>query len=208
MTVEHQAASPERPELCTLADVRAIMQTADSDTSQDSLITLFIAGASVAVMEWCERLFAPVEKATRIFEWPRDQELVSFAPYDLQALEGEPIADSDNPTPYVLTTAEYRLYPAAKRHGVYMGIRVRPFGAAYDSNVWRNRQLKVTGLWGFPVIPQDVVEATALTVASRLRNNAAAFRQPDQDQSQVVIPRRGVPLEAQQLVQHLKRPAL
>lgn len=65
------------------------MQKGESRKEQDSLIEKQIPSASVAVMRYAERQFAPVEVLTREFEYPWEGELVSFAPWDLQSLTGE-----------------------------------------------------------------------------------------------------------------------
>lgn len=197
--------------MCSLAEVRALRGTKDTDTSQDSLVELLIEGASEAINEWCERQFAPIETGvTKTFSWDRQGELASFAPWDLQSLTNPAtsvVADTDNETPYTLTAEEYRLWPYSKRDGVYQGVRVRPFGASFGAIPWPYRQLKVTGTWGFPTVPRKVAEACMLTVAYRIRQNPGAARRTDDGVIVVNPPQVAIPLEAQQLVEHYKRVA-
>src|SRR2546423_10192854 len=76
------ASASER--LCTLEDVRNLMQKRASDVFQDDLAEALIPRASVAAMRFCDRQFAPVEsKVTKTFEWPWEGRLVNLAPYDL-----------------------------------------------------------------------------------------------------------------------------
>lgn len=244
--------------LCTLAEVRALLQKKSTDTSQDALIEELIPRASETICGRCDRQFAPEGQATHYFDWPWENELVSFAPWDLQELVGEKalteateklrelealqhewertsgkagrnvsaaeltaaeeaytlaeakletsiVADTDQKKPYFLSSDEFRLWPYNKRDGVYQSVRVRPFGAAVGRIVWKSRQLKVVGVWGFPTIPQDVVQATAATVVHWMTVNVAAFRRPDDPASANAIPRRGLPPEAWDLIQRYKR---
>ena len=198
---------PTGSELCTLADVRLLMQKAATDTAQDAFIQSQILRVSQEVMDWCERQFAPVEEhATKTFSWERTGTLVSFAPFDLQSVdnpETSVVADSDNATPYVLTKEEYRLWPYEGRNGVFTGMKVQPFGASYGSIEWPTRQLTVTGKWGFPSVPLPVVDATALTVVHRITGNVAAYRSPDE--GPVAVPKQGFPTEALHILAKYKR---
>lgn len=193
--------------LCTLADVRLLMQKAASATEQDPLIEALIPRVSQEVMDWCERQFTPVEEhATKTFSWERTGKLVSFAPFDLQSVdapETSVVADSDNVIPYVLTREEYRLWPYQGRNGVYTGMEVQPFGASFGAVAWPTRQLQVTGKWGFPTIPGPVVDATVLTVVHRLTVNTGVYRAPDEGPTP--IPKQGFPNEALNILGKYKR---
>lgn len=224
-------------ELCSVEEVRLLMQKASGRHEQDALIEKLIKAASVSVMQWCERQFIPAEETTHTFEWPWEGELLSFAPWDLQHLKHEPeylaaqttwrsnpteanrlameeaekplrnsvLVDTDQVAgPYPCTVQEWRLWPAIKRNGVYQGIRLRPFGAVVGAQIWRERRVEITGTWGFPEVPADVKEATAFTVVHWLSTNLAVFRRPEED-ADPTNPRRGIPTEARQLLEHYKR---
>lgn len=92
--------------LCTLGEVRALMQKQSSRTEQNALIEALIPPASDAIMLYCERQFAPKAEASEIatlapeaiwktFEWPWEGELVSLAPYDLRGLPKKVLVDTD-----------------------------------------------------------------------------------------------------------------
>lgn len=214
------ATLPNPGDLCTLAEVKALLKIG-SRTDQDTILQILITRASKAVCRWTDREFAPITlKQTRTFEWDWEGELCSLAPYDVQQMTGtvgtrsvkvpaiyEVAVDSDHaPTePYVLSTEEWRAWPQPPRDGTYLSIRLRPFAAVLGRVVWANRQVLVTADWGFPEIPSDVAAAATFTVKHWLTVNAAALPRPDDDPNLMGVPKRGIPLEAKELLEHYKR---
>lgn len=198
-------------DLCTLEDVRRLMQTKDSTTTQDPLVQQLITSASVAVMRKTEREFAPAaaedaEPVARVFEWPWDGgQFVSLAPYDLVSVESVEV-DTDQASSIELSGDEYRLWPQPPRDGTYMAIRLQPFSAVLGRAMWRNRQVTITGTWGFPEIPEDVAHATALTVVHWVNVNSAVFQRPDDNPDGYSPPKRGIPPEALELLGPYRRP--
>ncbi len=71
--------------------------------------------------------------------------------------------------------------------------------------MWRNRQIQVTGDWGFPTIPTQVAQACAITVVHWLTVNTAVFRRPDDDPNLMAVPKRSIPPEAYDLLRVFKR---
>jgi len=192
-------------DLCTLADVRLLMQTKAANTQQDPLVSSLITPASVAIMGKVEREFAPAVSAiTRVFEWSWDSELVSLAPYDLRIATAVSV-DTDQVNPYVLSVDEWRLFPKPPRDGTYMAMRLRPFGASVGRVMWRKREVSITGNWGFATVPTDVKQACALTVVHWVNVNSAAFQRPDDNPDGYAPPRRGIPPEAWDLLARFKR---
>jgi hypothetical protein len=204
-------------DLCTLQDVRAFLQKADTDTAQDALIASFIIRASTAIGRWCEREFAPQTAAgvTRLFEVDWDSEsYVSFAPYDLASASAVTI-DPDMGTGFVLPAAQYRLYPVNRPLGVYTGMKVIPLMFATGPVLFSNRQVSITGTWGFPSVPADVAYATVITVAMWLRQDMSAFGtnvllDDDGGESGDVLPRMvgAVPPGARTLLAPYRRTAI
>lgn len=191
-------------DLCTLADVRARMQKKGADVTQDALIASFIGPASAAIMRWTEREFAPQTNAVaRVFEWPRDATLLSLAPHDVRVVTSVTVDTDVGVVPITLSADEWRLYPKPNRDGVSHSIRLRPFGVNVGRVAWENREVTITGDWGFPTIPVEAVQATAATVVHWMSTNVAAFRAPDEAGADP--PKRGLPLEAKQMVNHYKR---
>lgn len=193
-------------DLCTLADVRARMQKKAGDTAQDALISAFITPASVAVMRWADREFAPAtSNLARVFEWPREGELLSLAPYDVRVVTSV-TADTDNGAGYALASDEWRLGPKPARDGVFNFIRLRPFGVAVSRRRWAKREVTIVGDWGFPSVPSDVAHATAATVVHWMTTNVAVFRSPEDGPSEAKP--RGLPMEACHILGSYKRPVV
>lgn len=163
--------------LCTRNDVRAFLQKSTTDTGQDALIDALIPRASEAVMHFTERELAPAtDGATREFTVERSdgELLVDLAPYDLRAVTQVAI-DTDTTSPYVLSVDEYRLRPKPAPDGVYQRLELFPFGLSISRVVWRQREVRVTGNWGWPAVPDIAMQATIVTVATWLRNDLSAF---------------------------------
>lgn len=213
------SASSSSVNLCTLADVKALMQkTGVNAAAQDTLISSLITRASVKVMAEYDREFVPggpnalpAVGATRTFEYPwADQNageaLVSLAPYDLQTSPVPTvIADTDQTSALTLTTGEYRLSPQPAVLGVYSAIKIFPLGVSFGVVGWRSRRFTVTGNWGFPTIPSDVVQATAETVIHWLTAYPAAGRPDQQDFGQAVVAPRSLPMSAVDLLRRFQR---
>lgn len=181
------------------------MQKATTDTAQDAMISALITPASVALMGRAEREFAPATSgATRTFEFPWDSQLVNLAPYDLRAVTAV-VVDTDVAPGVTLSTDEWRLFPQPNRDGAYQGLRVQPQTAAFGRVMWRNRQIQITGDWGFATVPSDVKEAAAFTVVHWMKVNAAVFQPPDDNPDGYAPPKRGIPPEAWDLICHYKR---
>lgn len=195
--------------LCGLADVRALMQKKETDTTQDNFIESLIPRASLAIAKEAEREFAPASTAvTRTFEYPWEGgEYVSLAPYDLRSVTKVLVDTDQNAGGFELSTSEYRLWPKPARDGTYTSIRVHPLSAVTGPILWKNRELQITGNWGFTSIPADVTHATALTVVHWLNVNTAAFRRPD-EQPGIQPPRKGIPTEAWELLARYRRSAI
>ena len=192
-------------ELCALADVRSLMQKKSADTAQDALITALIVPASKAIMKWCEREFAPTSTAVaRVFEYPWEGEFLSLAPYDVRTVTSV-VVDSDVGAGVTLAADEYRLWPRPARDGTFMAVRLRPLSVATGRVLFRNREVTVTGDWGFPSVPDEAKWATAMTVQHWLTVNVAAYRGADDGGDVRAIPKRGIPPEAIQLVAPFKR---
>lgn len=206
------AAVPTGLDLCTLADVRALMQKSGTDVAQDALIASLITRVSTKIMRDTGREFVPggpdglpATAATRTFEFPWESTLVNLAPYDLKTVTAVKV-DTDQGAGIVLSTDEYRTWPQPARYGTYQALRVQPFSSQLGRVMWRNRQLAVTGDWGFPSIPPEVTQAAAETVVHWITANPAAHRFAGSPDSGVppVAP-RGYPMSALDLLSGFKR---
>lgn len=208
-------------DLCTLADVKALMQKSGPNAAtQDTLISSLITRASVKIMRDYGREFVPggvnsepYTAATRTFEYPWGEQYpaeayVDFRPYDLA--KTQPIAlvvqaDTDQAGPVTLSTDEWRLWPQPPSQGVYMGIKVLPLNMSVGIIGWRKRQITVTGNWGFPSIPFEVTQATAETVIHWLTGYPGGNRTDMVDAMAPAAIPRSYPMTAVDLLQSFKR---
>jgi hypothetical protein len=160
-------------DLTTLANARSYLQKPTADTAQDPIISSLITRASVAIMRYAEREFAPAtSSATRTFEY-RGGAFLSLAPYDLRTLSQIRI-DTDESNPSTLTSSEYRLYPVEASDGTYTSVRLEPY-LAYSRARWQQRLVEVTGAWGFASVPADVEQWCLVTVGTWLKRDVSAF---------------------------------
>jgi hypothetical protein len=163
-------------DLCSIADVREFIQKPTGDTDQDAVIAALITRASLAVMGWCEREFAPESAAdvVRTFQIAHGDEWLSLAPHDLQSASLVQV-DTDT-TAYTLSTDEYRFDPPGQPNGVYTSVRLRPLSVSTSGRqLWPTREVQITGTWGFPSVPEDVKHAAVVTTAIWLRRDVQAF---------------------------------
>lgn len=169
--------SPSGSDLCTLADVRSMLQKQGTEVDQDSLLQALIGRASRAIMRYCEREFAPqTSAATRIFEIDGDwgNAFLSLAPYDLRTVTSVKM-DTDLGAGFTLTAAEYRLFPRPAKDGVYYALRFRPMSFGTSARFGDVREVQITGDWGFPAVPDDIRHAAIVTVDDWFRRDVAAF---------------------------------
>lgn len=164
-------------QLVTVADVRSFLQKPDPDTEQDMILSRLIDCASEAVLTFTEREFAPEsDPATeRQFYYCGDG-VLNLTPYDLQA----------TPTPTVtidtvngsggtaLAADEFMLFPRPAKDGVYNWLKLNP-RTGPPSSRFAEREVTISGTWGFPAVPDDVKHWTSVAVATWFRKDVAAF---------------------------------
>lgn len=162
-------------QLVSVADVRAFLQKPDPDQQQDQIIGRLIESASEAVLTYTGREFAPVSQAgtARQFYYCGNG-ILSLTPYDLQTLVSVKIDTVAGAGGTTLDAAEYQLRPKPAKDNVYNWLKLSPVAAAPSSR-FVEREVTVTGTWGFPSVPDDVKHWTCVTVAEWLRLNVQAF---------------------------------
>lgn len=163
---------PSGGALCTLADVRQLMQMNEEDTEQDTIIASLIIQAGDLIKRHTEREFAletddPEAEITRRFEIDLSLGYMTFAPYDLQSVTSVVLDPDDTAT--ALQGTDYRLGPLPQRDGVYRTFKLMTAQGAGTVEV------DITGLWGFPTVPRPVRLACAQTVVTWLRRDVSAF---------------------------------
>lgn len=167
-------ASGAGSELTTVAAVREYLQLPDAQTDQDALIQTLITQASVAIMRYTGRQFAPATTAVDVkFPYARGAYL-QLAPYDLRSATDIAI-DTDTDSPTTLTTDDYRLLPVTNPDGTYTAVQLRGFSLAPHSSAIDfedYREVTITGDWGFSAVPTDVAMATNIMVGWLLRQHS------------------------------------
>jgi hypothetical protein len=164
-------------DLTTLANVREFLRLTDAtQNDMDALLSSFITQASDAIKDYCGREFKALSTASqaRVFEY-RGNGMLYFAPYDLQTCTSI-VIDTHTTNPTTLTANEdYYLKPRNKDAGVWEGIELVGFEPASRSslNVRRPwREVTVTGVWGFPTVPDAVRLACNQLVAWLYRQHS------------------------------------
>jgi len=199
-------------DLTTLAQVRAEQQKPSANTDQDAIISALITQASAAIIRWTEREFAPITMGlTRTFEWPWESALVSFAPFDLATLTSVHVDTDIVVGGSLIPATDYRPWPANAKDGVYTGLRLRPLVFNTGRVMFPERQVQVTGDWGFPTIPDAVRRACIITVNEWLRDRWMRDPGMTVELAAAGMPEAGrpsaLPFAARALLEPLRRPS-
>lgn len=172
-------------DLCTLADVRAYRQKPTGDTGQDTIIQTLITAASRAINTYVGVDFTPTNAGTA----PTSHVFVYRGGGRLSLTDGRKVAqsvtsiqvDTDTASPTTLDSTEWALRPKPARDGVYRSIRLpglgtQTYGPDYPGGRDQlEREITVTGIFGWPSVPEDVRHWAVITVCSWLDNNVQAF---------------------------------
>lgn len=171
------AAAPSASDLCTVADVRTILEIASADTTRDTLIQDRITAASAMIKSYTEREFVAVASTTRRFAVPVTARVFDLAPFDLRSASAVSL-HPETSSPVTLTAnTDYMLAPVQPRFSVYTHLRfsskqsltgsqfARDFGLAY---------LDITATWGFASVPQEARDACIDCVIAWLRRDLSA----------------------------------
>ena len=165
--------------LCTVADVRTMMEIPDGNTSMDDMIEAYIDVASVQIMREYKREFAPNSGpgVTRnLITLPGPSNYVPFSPYDLQSCTAAVLHPGD--TNRVLDpTIDINLNPTINAEGVYTGLQISPFVPLVSQLSLRYGfcAIAITGTWGFPAVPSNVKRAAVVAVASWVRRDMSSY---------------------------------
>lgn len=194
-------------DLCSVADVRDVLQKPDEDEEQDAIIGALVVAASLDIMDELEREFAPATTGVaRKFEVGSDygDTILSLAPFDLRSVTTVKL-DTDLASPYTLSASEYRLYPKPSRFGTYTSIRLRPQSVATANWFPDIREVEITGNWGFATVPANVKLAAAITAADWFRRDVAAFSTTFSAEADRFEVPRAIPSVAIDMLQRFRR---
>lgn len=163
-------------DLCTLAEVRAVLEIPATDTSRDSLIQDRITAASRMIKSHIEREFVAVASTTRRFElWPGVR-VMDLAPYDLRVASSI-VLHPESSAPVTLTAnTDYVLRPVQPRFGVYTHLNLSSRIAWGGSNVSRFfgfAFMDITATWGFASVPGEARDAAIDATIAWLRRDVS-----------------------------------
>lgn len=175
--------------LTSLAAVRAHLQKSPTDTGQDATIESLIESASWTIIQRYGK-FRPTEStAVKTFVWDGGHRLNLF-PYYLRSVDSV-VLDETSPT--TLTTDDYQLRPTSPLDDVYKWIRLPNHQAQVE------RQVTVTGDWGYETVPFDVEQACVITVVEWMRRGVQAFGTSYESDEATLAP-AGLPMAAKRLL--------
>lgn len=157
-------------DLCDVASVRLFLQKPDGDQEQDAILGFLISHASAAIERHTRREFTPSTAQTRTFIWQHGT-LIDLAPYDLRTVTSLRL-DPDT-TALTLTGTSYRLRPKPNPDGTYQWVKM--IDQSRYTTTYFEREVEITGDWGFASVPADVEQACVVTVADWFRERVAAF---------------------------------
>lgn len=171
------AGSPSGVDLCTVADVRTVLETPSTDTTRDTLTQDLITSASRMIQSYSEREFVATTVATRRFlVWP-GQTIIDLAPFDCRT----PTAVTLHPessSPQTLTEyTDYVRRPVQPRFSVYTHLSLSyrlVFSASQVSRYFGFAFIDITGSWGFATVPGEARDACRDTVVAWLRRDMSA----------------------------------
>lgn len=179
------------------------MQLSASQTDRDALISTYITQASVAIMRYAGREFAPQTAAgvERTFRY-NGRGWLALSPYDATTITAVEI-DSEDDAPTALTVwDDYTLHPIGAPDGVYTHVEFNGFAApAFSSSSLTRpwRLVSITGTWGFAAVPTDVKLAANILTGWLLRNHSSVPGQSLQDDGDRFGP-VGFPTSVKQLL--------
>ena len=206
-------AQARTADLCTVADVRQALRLT-VDRTRDDLIQAYISNASVMIMRWTDREFAPASTGvTRTFQLDitGGDLVIELNPWDLRTATTVTLSPEAT-TPIILTSAQYSLEPIRAPEGVYKRIKISPFLPVITTTalVFGYAKVSIQGNWGFASVPDDVRQAAVRTVASWLDIAQGQYASSDifADAPRVTSPadpNYGLPLAAQRLLSTYRR---
>lgn len=192
-------------DLCSVAEVKAAHGLLPDNADWDDVLADYVTRASGLIRKESGRKFDKDETATaRLFDLGGGADTREVWIGDLSATPtAASIIDENGITVTTLTVAtDLVLLPLSRdTDEPIRGVRVRPGVGCLRAD----HLLSVTGAWGFPSVPVDVVEATVDTVREWLRSTAALTRSTDVDEPGFGMS-RGLTLKARRIIANYRLP--
>ena len=166
-------------DLTTVDRVRRFLQKPTTDVNQDQVIGELITRASRAIVTFLGRDIVPTQATSHAFIY-RGGRRLDLAPYVAQSVSSVAM-DTDTSSPSTLASSEYALRPKPPHDGVYRYLRIPTGGNQIvgpdnpGEREFAEREVTVTGVWGYAEIPEDIEHWCIVTVATWLRLHVSAF---------------------------------
>jgi hypothetical protein len=162
-------SAPRSTDLCTVTDVRQALRISADQTRNDQ-IQSFISRGSPMIMRWLDMQIAPASTAvtyTFLVDITGGGLVVELNPYVLRAATTVTLSPEGAAT--VLATSQYSLLPQPNPDGIYKRIQLSPFLGGIISPtalIFGYSKLAITGNWGMATVPDDIVQAATVIIAS------------------------------------------
>ena len=176
--VSWDVRSTGRLPYASVAQLKARLGLADSNTSQDELIADALDTATLAIDRYCGRTFNRDTAASARWFTPGPTGLETDDFWTTDDLAVTPYLDNTAQTAWTADT-EFRLSPA---NGVRDGVPGWPYERldyvyAYAPLLWfpGYARVQVTAKWGWAAVPADVRSACLILAASELKLKDAPF---------------------------------
>lgn len=171
-------------DLCTVADVRSYRQKPTGDTNQDTVIQSLITAASRAINTFIGIDVTPTNvtaTASHIFVYRGGSRLSLTAGRKVAQSVTSVVMDTDTSSPLTLTSDQWALRPKPARDGLYRWLRLPYAGVQLHGPQFpgdrdsAEREVTVTGVWGFPAVPDDIRHWCVVTVCEWMDRNVQTF---------------------------------
>lgn len=163
-------------ELCTLADVTALVPGYTTDVDTDALLNALITSESRTFHADTGREFSAITPAVdpRLFDISSRDVRARIIPIgDCTTVTTVAIEDQQGNTLETVASGDYILAPRIREEWEPVQELYFPKASATPATLSSDYVLSVTGTWGFPAVPADVVQAVAKLVLVRYVADAA-----------------------------------
>jgi hypothetical protein len=200
-------------DLTTLAAVQEHRQKLDTaNTTQDAIIESLITSASFLIMNYTQREFVQHTGTggtpnARLYRY-EGRGVLPLGQDDAQTVTQVRIdTDTDNPT--TLEDTQYKLWPTRRRDGVITAIHLINIPVAQRTvQGWPiYREVEVTGLWGWPAVP-DQVERACILLVMDLLSRTSSWRGGEMDDLMPAPGGSAIPLHVKTMLAPYRRRAL
>lgn len=163
-------------DLCTLADVTALTPGYKSDLATDALLASLMTSESRSAHEAAQREFVTIDGATtRQFDLnARTESTRRVYVGDMTTVTTVTVKDQTGATVQTVGSSNRVSMPRVREEWQPIThLWFPPASSSPAATLGENYVLEVVGVWGFPVIPADLVTAIANMVLVRYISDAA-----------------------------------